>query len=122
MKHIPNILSFIRLALCPVFIITFFEKTPSEAFWIFALASCLDVIDGFIARRFNAITVLGKILDPVADKVLQLSAMVCFTVKDLIPFFAIIVILVVGVFAILFTLYHKYTKNTIVSQKKSRLL
>ncbi len=84
MKYVPNILSFLRLALCPVFVWAFFNLSPVWAFAVFAFASILDIIDGFIARKFNCITVLGKILDPVADKVLQLSAVVCFTLNGLI--------------------------------------
>lgn len=92
MKYVPNILSFLRLALCPVFIVTFFEASPQKAFSIFLIASLLDVIDGFIARKFDAITTLGKIIDPIADKFLQLSAVICFTLKDIIPFFVVIIL------------------------------
>ena len=92
MKYVPNILSFIRLALCPVFVWAFFNLSPIFAFIIFAGASLLDIIDGFIARRFNCISVLGKILDPVADKVLQLSALVCFTLNGLIHFFVVVLL------------------------------
>ena len=92
MKAIPNILSFARLALCPVFVWAFFYRSPIMAFAIFAVASLLDVVDGFIARRFHAITTLGKILDPVADKILQFSAAVCFTVKGILPLFVVIII------------------------------
>ena len=92
MKYVPNILSFIRLALSPLFVYAFFNSSPLNAFWVFLIASALDIIDGFIARKFNAISNLGKILDPVADKVLQLSAVICFTVKEIIPLFVIIVL------------------------------
>ena len=84
MKHVPNVLSFIRLALCPVFVWAFFNLSPFWAFMIFVCASLLDIIDGFIARKFNCVSVLGKILDPVADKVLQLCAIICFTLQGLI--------------------------------------
>ncbi len=92
MKHVPNILSFIRLALCPVFVWAFFNLSPIFAFVIFAVASLLDIIDGFIARKFNCISVLGKILDPVADKVLQLSALICFTLNGFIHFFVVVLL------------------------------
>lgn len=92
MKHLPNILSFLRLALCPVFIVIFFRYSPLSALWVFVAASLLDVIDGFLARKLNAITTLGKILDPVADKLLQLSAVVCFTVNGEIPLIVIILL------------------------------
>lgn len=92
MKYVPNILSFLRLVLCPVFVWVFFNVSPQSAFWVFIAASLLDVIDGFFARKFNAITNLGKILDPVADKALQLSAVICFTVEKIIPLFVIAVL------------------------------
>ncbi len=91
MKAIPNILSFLRLALCPLFIYVFFSCRPEYAFLIFVGASLLDVLDGFLARKLDAISNLGKILDPLADKVLQLSAVVCFTLNKTIPLFIIIV-------------------------------
>lgn len=92
MKYVPNILSFLRLALCPVFVWAFFNLSPVCAFGIFAFASILDIIDGFIARKFSCITVLGKILDPVADKVLQLSAVVCFTLNGFLSWIVVVLL------------------------------
>lgn len=92
MKFVPNILSLVRLLLCPVFVWVFFNLSPQGAFWVFAVASLLDIIDGYIARKFNAITNLGKILDPVADKVLQISAVICFTLEKTIPWFVLTVL------------------------------
>lgn len=91
MKHVPNILSAIRLAACPLFIYVFFAVSPAVSFAVFAFASLLDVADGFIARKFNCISNLGKILDPLADKLLQLSAVVCFTVDGMIPLTVVII-------------------------------
>lgn len=91
MKHVPNILSAIRLASCPLFIYAFFAVSPVAAFAVFAFASLLDIADGFIARKFNCISNLGKILDPLADKLLQLSAVVCFTVDRMIPLTVVII-------------------------------
>ncbi len=92
MQYVPNILSFIRLGLCPVFIYAFFNIGLDIAFYIFLFASLLDVIDGFLARRFHAISNLGKLIDPLADKVLQLSAVICFTIKGTVPWFVIAVL------------------------------
>ena len=92
MKHVPNILSFIRLAMCPVFIWAFFNCSREIAFLIFAFASILDVIDGYIARKFNCITNLGKIIDPVADKALQLSAVACLTIVKILPIWVMILL------------------------------
>ena len=87
MKHVPNFLSFIRLALYPVFVWAYFYRAPDSAFVIFMFASLLDILDGFIARKFNCISVLGKIIDPVADKVLQLCAIICFSLSGIIGWF-----------------------------------
>ena len=85
---IPNILSIIRLALVPAFVVVFFSESPNAQLYaglIFILASLTDALDGFIARRFNMVTRLGRILDPLADKLMTVSALLCVTVAGLIP-------------------------------------
>lgn len=84
MKYVPNILSTLRLALCPVFVLTFFAKSPEMAFFVFGIASLLDVADGFLARKFNCISNYGKIMDPLADKILQISGILCLTIAKII--------------------------------------
>ena len=79
----PNILTYLRLLCVPAFIAVFFAIDGAKnlnvyiAFGIFLFASVTDVLDGFIARRFNFITDLGKMLDPLADKLLQVSVAIC---------------------------------------------
>jgi cardiolipin synthase len=82
-KHIPNILSVIRLALVPVFIYVFLilEKR-AWALFIFALASATDILDGYLARKYGWITQAGKLLDPIADKLMQAAVICCITVKN----------------------------------------
>jgi len=80
---IPNILSYIRLILIPVFVSIYTGATePDElklaAYIIFA-SGLTDMLDGFIARHFNMITDVGKLLDPVADKLTQLAVLYCLT-------------------------------------------
>lgn len=87
LKNIPNILSVIRIFLVFVFVYLFFALTePYIALLIFLLAGATDVLDGYLARRNNWITDLGKILDPVADKLMQCTVLVCLCIKDYIPF------------------------------------
>lgn len=88
LKNIPNILSIIRILLVGVFILVFFNNYPDNLLWalvIFLTAGLTDVIDGFLARRFNWVTNLGKILDPLADKLMQCTVLVCMLIKELIP-------------------------------------
>ncbi len=75
---IPNILSFVRLALIPLIVWLYVGLEDYSAAFIMILVSSLtDIVDGFIARRFNMITDFGKMIDPVADKLTQLAILVC---------------------------------------------
>lgn len=70
---IPNLLSLIRILLIPVFVIMFLNGDKIAAIAIMAVAALTDLFDGKIARKFNQVSALGKVLDPVADKLSQLS-------------------------------------------------
>lgn len=96
-KFIPNILSFIRLLLVPVYVVSFFLINKYVALAIFILASITDFIDGYIARKFNAITELGKVLDPLADKLLKMSALITLTCSDLLPLWVTILMIICDV-------------------------
>lgn len=82
---IPNLLSLFRLALIPVYIVIYLNASE-RAHYLLAGAilavSCLtDMIDGKIARRYNMISNVGKILDPIADKATQLALILCLAIK-----------------------------------------
>lgn len=78
---IPNILSYIRLLLIPVFVYLFFTATEPRDYYfiglIIFLSGLTDLLDGWIARKFNQITELGKVVDPIADKLTQTAIVVC---------------------------------------------
>lgn len=79
---IPNILSFFRLLLIPVIIWLFFNYDNNyAAIGVMLLSGLTDVVDGYIARHFNMISDVGKILDPCADKLTQASVLVCIAIK-----------------------------------------
>ena len=93
LKYIPNILSSIRIALVGVFIYLYFLDYPNNIVWAlvtFIAAGATDVLDGYLARRNNWVTNLGKVLDPLADKLMQCTVLICMTVKDLIPVWLVI--------------------------------
>lgn len=91
LKNIPNILSIIRILLVFVFVFVLFVlDSPLWAIIIFLTAGATDVVDGYLARRFNWITNLGKILDPFADKLMQCTVLVCFCIKGIIPIWFVI--------------------------------
>ncbi len=74
--NVPNILTYLRLALVPLYWVAYFSWSVWWAFGIFVFASLTDVLDGIIARKFDLVTRLGKVLDPFADKIMQMSAMI----------------------------------------------
>ena len=85
MKNIPNALTCLRLLLVPVFIAVFFGISPLAALPISWLAAATDVLDGHLARRNGWITHLGKILDPVADKLMQGALLLSLVVAGYLP-------------------------------------
>ena len=82
---IPNLLSIFRLALIPLYVAIYLNARSSTDYYLAAAilaVSCLtDLIDGQIARRFNMISTVGKVLDPLADKVTQFTMVICLSVK-----------------------------------------
>ena len=78
---IPNWLCFIRIALIPVFTALFVKEQYIAAFITMIVAALTDVFDGKIARKFNMVSNLGKILDPIADKLSQIAIVIILLVK-----------------------------------------
>ncbi len=90
LKCIPNVLSVVRICLVFVFITLFFSEHIYSALFVFLLAGATDVVDGYLARRNNWITNLGKILDPLADKLMQFTVLICLGIKGFVPIWFII--------------------------------
>jgi len=91
--NIPNALSIFRIALVPLFVAVYFgghSHAHMLATGIFLLAGATDVIDGHLARKLGQVTLLGRVLDPLADKLMVLAALVCCTVSGYIPLWAVI--------------------------------
>lgn len=82
---IPNLLSLFRLLLIPVYVSVYLNATESDQFIlagaILAISCLTDMVDGKIARKYNMITTLGKVLDPLADKLTQLALTICLSIK-----------------------------------------
>lgn len=92
MKHwkkeiltIPNLLSLFRLLLIPVYVMIYLRASAPVHYYvaggILALSCMTDLIDGKIARRFNMVSTVGKVLDPLADKATQFALIICLTVR-----------------------------------------
>lgn len=93
--NLPNAITLVRLLLIPVFVFSFYYYGQSKYYiplLILLIAGITDFLDGFIARRFNLVTKWGKILDPLVDKLLQISVLFVLTSAKLIPLWIIIVV------------------------------
>ena len=95
--NVPNVLTLFRLALVPVFVIVFFLTSGNHipALVVFVIASLTDVLDGFIARKYNLITPYGVVLDPLADKLLKSVTLICFAIVNIIPIWLAVTLIVI---------------------------
>jgi cardiolipin synthase len=82
---IPNVISFCRLALVPVFFWLLVTRQDGAALAVLIAATASDFIDGFIARRFNQVTRLGTLLDPASDRLFIAASVIGLTVREMIP-------------------------------------
>jgi len=79
--NIANILTLIRLLLVPVFAVFFLRGNYLEAIIVFVICGITDFVDGYIARKYDMVTEFGKLMDPLADKILQITALALLTFK-----------------------------------------
>ena len=89
---VPNVLSFIRLALVPVFLVLIIAGKDGLALLVLVVSSVSDYLDGVIARRFRQITRLGQLLDPAADRAFIFAALIGLAIREVIPWWLVVVI------------------------------
>ena len=112
---IPNIISFFRLLLIPLFVITYFKESISNHYlWsivIVFISGISDVVDGFIARHCNMVSDLGKVLDPIAEKLTQAVILLCLAINHTSMFLPFSVLFVKELFT-LFAAIHLLSNGT----------
>ena len=86
-------ITMVRVAMIPVFMILMYCQLHAAALIVFIIASCTDFVDGYIARHYNQVSDFGKFLDPLADKLLVIAAMVLFTEWGIFPSWALMIVL-----------------------------
>ncbi len=93
--NIPNILTVLRIILVPIYLWVFYTFRKNNIIYsvlILVLAGITDILDGYIARKYDIITKLGTILDPIADKLIIFAILISFTSKNMIPLWILFVI------------------------------
>ncbi len=92
--NLPNIITMARFFLIPVATVLIYFDMMLEALIVYTVACATDLLDGYIARRRKLITNEGKLLDPLADKLMAVFAVIAFTVTGVLPVFILVVLLV----------------------------
>lgn len=90
---VPNLLTVLRIASAPALIILMLEEKYEAALLLFVIAGITDGLDGWIAKRFNCVTELGARLDPLADKILIISAFCMLAWLDRVPFELVLLVI-----------------------------
>ena len=95
--NVPNALTLLRLFLIPVFILVFFSGADHSLMYsitIFLVAGFTDVLDGYIARKYNLITKWGIVLDPLADKLMLTTVLTCLVIGHYVPLWILVIVTV----------------------------
>ena len=99
-KHIPNIITIIRIALLPLvfffYLTDFVPYSQYIAIAIFLVAAGTDFLDGMIARKYNLVSNIGKLLDPIADKMLYYTGLFLIIVTNILPVWACVLIYMIN--------------------------
>lgn len=119
---LPNILTIFRIILVPIYLYVFFTNRGNFLLYggiIFLIAGITDILDGYIARKYDLMTDLGAVLDPLADKLMAFAVLISFTLAGLIPSWVLKVIGLKEVLMIIggFILYI-FKANTVVPANK----
>ena len=94
--NIPNILTMTRIAAIPLMAVLLMSPSQPAGFWaaaVFSLASVTDWLDGYLARRMGIVTIFGKFLDPIADKLIVMAALIMILPFGRVPAWMVLVIL-----------------------------
>lgn len=94
--NVPNVLTLLRIALIPLLAVLLLSDSRDAGFWgaaVFAVASTTDWLDGYLARRMEIVTVFGKFLDPIADKLMVMAALIMILPFGRVPAWMVLVIL-----------------------------
>ena len=115
-KHVPNILTIIRFLLIPIIVMFAFQDNYIATIIMLTVSGLTDVLDGYIARKFNFISNFGKLMDPLADKMTQIALLGTLAIQKIIPVW-IIVVVFIKEFLMVSGASFLYGKELVVSSK-----
>lgn len=111
--NIANFLTTIRFFMIPLFVYVFRIEGDAKLYsaLIFVIASITDVLDGYLARKYHLITKWGQLMDPLADKLMQITVIILMVVTDIVPTWFVIVLVIKESLMILGSLFLYYKKT-----------
>ena len=95
-KNLPNMLTFLRILMIPAVLVLLDRGAPRDCYWaawVYALAAITDLLDGWLARRQGLVSVLGKFLDPLADKLIVVATLVWMVPMGRVPAWAVVLLI-----------------------------
>lgn len=95
-KNLPNMLTFLRILMIPAVLVLLDRGAPRDCYWaawVYAIAAITDLLDGWLARRQGLVSVLGKFLDPLADKLIVAATLVWMVPMGRIPAWAVVLLI-----------------------------
>jgi cardiolipin synthase len=126
-NQLPNTITLARLFLVPVLILVLKDENYRLALLVFLVAGISDALDGYIAKKFNFVSQFGAVLDPVADKLLLVSAYIMLSLIGHVPFWLVLVIVsrdlfIVGGYVVVTSLMGAVTMNPSMLSKLNTLM
>jgi len=121
---IPNLISLVRILIAPIFLFLFIgsdKKFVALACVLFLIGALSDYFDGWYARKYKQSSKWGIFIDPLADKVLTSAALVAFVLKDIIPFWMIIIIIIRDLFITFLRLFADSHEMPIITSQNAKI-
>lgn len=115
-KKIPNILTTLRIILIPIIVYFTLSEQYITAVCFLILSGITDILDGFIARKYNCVSNFGTLFDPLADKLTQISTLVVLVIQNIIPLWILLIVIIKEVLMISGAAF-LYDKNTVIGSK-----
>lgn len=115
-KHVPNILTMTRFVLIPFIFVEIMRENYISAFIILTISGITDILDGYIARKFNFVTDFGKLIDPLSDKATQICVLLSLALKNIVPLWILLIVFLKEVIMIAGASF-LYGKELVVSSK-----
>lgn len=122
--NVPNAFSILRAVLAPLFLALILSEEPTAIFiavCVFAAAAFTDYLDGWIARRLQAVSAWGVFFDPLADKVLTSTAFIAFALLEFVPWWMVLIVLLRDVLMTLLRMYADSVSQPVVTSRSAKL-